>query len=138
MQTQSNKLFAGNIWKFGCNWKAYETSFYNFIKDEQIVIGRENWRYSVGDLVAITEGFSVKAIVMVEEEPKAITENSSYKFITEKYNIAYEDATIYAKAEWCQLPEEDIFQYQVQRGAARVRKPDIKETVLELWNRRNK
>lgn len=67
------------IWKFGCNWGRRENpNFYEFINAEKIVIGRERFRYSPGDLVLITEGFTVKAIAKVEEEPQPITANPYY------------------------------------------------------------
>ena len=136
MKTQSDKDFAGTIWKFGCNWGGMANpSFYKFIKKHSIVIGRERCRYAKDDLVVITEGFTVRAIAKVKEEPKSITENPSYAFLQQEYGIDFEDTTIYAKAEWYELPE--VFEYQLQRGAARIRNENVTNQVLELWNSRN-
>ena len=68
-----------DIWKHGCNWERSENSFYNFIKGRDITLGSILFKWKVGDLVLITEGFKVKAIVMVDEKPIKITENSEFK-----------------------------------------------------------
>ncbi len=56
METQSN------VWKHGCNWNRSKKSYYDFIKNKQIVFGSDKFKFGVGDLVMITEGFKVKAI----------------------------------------------------------------------------
>jgi hypothetical protein len=133
-------MFAQNkIWKWGSHWGGKNNpSHYGFMNDEGIIIGIDRFRYSDGDLVVITNGFLVKAIAMIEEEPKAITTNPAYSFVKNKYNIDYEDWVNYAKAEWFELPKEKVFEYKVQRGAGTVHKADVKETIIKLWNNRNK
>ncbi len=126
-----------DIWKHGCNWEKSENSFYNFIKDRDITLGSTLFKWKVGDLVMVTKGFKVKAIVMVEEKPMRITENPQFKFLFEQYKVPFENWVNYAKAEWYELPEDKVFEYKVQRGAAKVRKPGTKEQVLKLWNERN-
>lgn len=127
------------IWKFGCNWGGRQNpSFYDFIKAEKIVIGRERCRYAEGDLVLITEGYTVKAIAKVREEPQPITNNPKYRFLSENHNVTWDNQTIFAKAEWYELPVDEIFQYIVQRGAAKVHQPEIKETAFDLWNSRER
>lgn len=131
---------ANNIWKWGTHWngKNNSKSHYEFMKDEGIVIGIERFKYSPTDLVIITDGFKVKAITMIEEKTKAITENSDYSFAKEKYNIEFENWVIYAKAEWYELPENKVFEYKVQRGVSRVNQTEVKEKVLDLWSNRRK
>jgi hypothetical protein len=70
------------IWKWGSHWggKKKANSHYDFMKEEGIVVGIDRFRYSSGDLVIITDGHTVKAITMITEEPKAITENSAYPY----------------------------------------------------------
>lgn len=126
-----------NIWKHGCNWNRSKKSYYDFVKNKQIVFGSDKFKFDVGDLVMITEGFKVKAIVMVEKEPKPITENREYEILFEEYKIPFEDWVNYAHADWYELPEDEVFEYAVQRGAAKVRKSNIKDKVAELWENRN-
>lgn len=126
------------MWKWGSNWGGKKNaSHYDFMKDEGIIVGIDRFRYSLGDLVVITDGHTVKAITMVEEEPKPITENSYYPAIREQYKINHQDDANFAKAEWYELPEDKTFQYKLERGAAKIGKSEIKEKVLKLWNSRN-
>lgn len=127
----------GNIWKHGCNWNYSKNSYYNFIKRKQIVLGSSLFKWKAGDLVMITEGFKVKAIIMIDEKPITITENPELKFLFDEYKVPFEDWVNYAKAEWYELPDDEVFEYAVQRGAAKVHKPDIKDKVLELWENRS-
>lgn len=125
------------VWKFGCNWGGRQNpNFYEYIKAEKIVIGRERFRYGEGDLVLITEGFTVRAIAKVKEEPQPITSHPTYIGLSDNYNVTWDELTILAKAEWYELPEDEIFQYLAQRGSGRVRQPEIIETTLELWDNR--
>ena len=130
MKTQNN------IWKHGCNWNSAKNSYYDFIKRKQIVFGSDRFRFEVGDLVMITEGFKVKAIAKIEKTPKPITENPEYKSLFEEYKIPFENWVNFARAEWYELPENEVFKYPVQRGAAKVRKPNVKEKAADLWENR--
>lgn len=135
--TSKSEALTGVIWKFGTNWGSrLNPSFYDFIKGKRIVIGRARFAYSPGDLVIVTEGFAVKAIARVKEEPKRLIENANYYDLFEEYNVPYDELVIYAKAAWHELEMEEIFQYKVQRGAARVNESKVKEKVFELWNKR--
>lgn len=126
----------GRVWKFGCNWKRNPRSFYDFIKGENIVIGRNRCPYSVGDLVLITHGFTVNAIAKVTSERFSITTKPEYKSLEKEYSIDYESSTFFANADWYELKGKS-FQYQMQRGAVRVRKPEIIKHTFELWNNQN-
>ncbi len=124
------------IWKFGCNWSGNANSFYEFIRDERIVIGHiPDASFKLDNLVLITSGYLVRAIVQVDETPRSITE-SDYRFVTNQYGIEWAKTTIYSKAEWYELPPDLQFQYKCQRGAARVGKREILELTKELWNHR--
>ncbi len=126
-----------DIWKHGCNWERSENSYYNFIKDRNLVLGSTLFKWKVSDLVLITEGFKVKAIIKVNEKPIKITEKPEFRILFSKYKVPFEDWVNFAKAEWYELPEDKIFEYKVQRGAAKVHKEDIKEKVFKLWKSRN-
>ena len=127
------------IWKWGSHWNGRNNSesHYEFMKDEGIVVGIDRFKYAVGDLVIITDGFTVKAITMIEEKPKAITKNPAYSSLQNRYNIEFKDWVNYAEAEWYELPKDKTFQYKVQRGVSKVNQLDVKEKIFELWNNRN-
>ena len=137
MNKQDRERLSTKVWKFGCNWKNCERSFYNFIKNKGIIFGIDKFPSNVGDLVLINEGFKVKAIAKVLEEPISITTKPEFAALEKEFYIDYEDSTYFAKAEWYELPKDKIFEYKVQRGGARVRKPEIIDKAFELWNGRN-
>ena len=51
------------IFKLGCNWGKGRSSFYPWIKNKGFVIGIAEKRYSIGDLILLTEGHTARAIV---------------------------------------------------------------------------
>ncbi|HTD98357.1 MAG TPA: AAA family ATPase [Mucilaginibacter sp.] len=121
------------IWKLGCHWGSNTPSFYEFIKTEKIVIGHTSRSYNVSDIVIITEGHNVKAIVQLLEIPKSVTSIPSYKEIFEKLEIEYIGEVTYAKADWFELPKKDQFTYQLTAGIRKVQMPEINKRVLALW-----
>lgn len=95
------------IWKHGCTWwSSKNKSVYNFMKHEQIVIGSDRCKFVINDLVILTEGFTVRAIVQVKDKPIKITENTKYSFLPNEYKIPFDNSVNYAKADWYELPEE--------------------------------
>lgn len=124
------------IWKFGCNWSGNPIDFYDFIRDESIVLGYSpEVPYQLDDLVLITKGFQVWAIVQVDETPRPVTE-SQYVVEMYEHGIEWANTTIFAIAEWYELPTDRQFIYRCQRGAVRVRKQEILDLTAELWNNR--
>ena len=124
------------VWKFGCNWSGNANSFYEFIRDEKIVIGYQpHTPFRLDDMVLVSSGFLVRAIVQVDEAPKSITE-SDFRFVTNPYGIEWASTTLYAKAEWYELSPNLQFHFRCQQGAVRVRKKEILAQTKELWDRR--
>ena len=137
MNNQIENGLTGRVCKFGCNWTGCEQSFYDFINQDKIVIGRIALPYNVGDLILITEGFTVKAIAKVTSQRYEITTKPEYEFVNGAFCIDYDESTFFANAEWYELPEDEVFQYRLQRGFANVRNPQIIEQTFELWKNRN-
>lgn len=124
------------VWKFGCNWAGNPNSFYSFIRDESIVIGHiPDAPFKLDDLVLITKGQTVLAIVQVDSTPQSITE-SDYRSVTLQYGIEWKRSTIFAKAEWYELPKALQFQYRLVQGACQVRNGNILKATKERWNKR--
>lgn len=121
------------IWKLGCNWGKNSPSFYDFIKKQNIVLTVEQFKYKTGDLVLITEGFTVYAIAKILSEPIPVTENETYEDDFQKYLIDFDDNVLYANAEWYELPEKEVLYYQLQSGIRRVRKQTIREKAIDLF-----
>lgn len=125
------------IWKLGCHWERGNPSFYEFLKSESIVISVVEYPYKIGDLVLITEGFTVYAIAKVLEQPVAITDNLDFEHRIDYYNIPYIPKITYSKAEWYELPQTEIFNYSLQQGIRQVRKGDIIEKAINIWENRD-
>ena len=136
-KSDSAQTITGNIWKLGCNWGSGKPSFYNYIKEEEFIIGVEDKTYSVGDLILVTEGHQVNAIARINEVPKSVTSNGSLKKSFGKLEIEYESWVNYANAEWYELDEDDTFVYQLQQGICKVQNADIRKKAIDLWNSRN-
>lgn len=135
---QSEMSITGTLWKLGCNWASGLKSFYEFIKEEKIVIGVEDRKYSTGDLIMVTEGFDVKAIARVNEEPKPVLSNSLLKAPFDEYEIEYNERINYANAEWYELPRDIKLTYRLQKGIVIVNKNhEIYQKIIEIWNNRN-
>lgn len=127
----------GTIWKLGCNWGTGKPSFYNYIKNEEIIIGIDDKKYSVGDLIAVTEGHLVKAIARINDNPNPVTNENTLEASFEKYEIEYNTWVNFANAEWYELDEDETFYYQLQQGICKVQNNEIRNKIIDLWNNRN-
>jgi hypothetical protein len=126
----------GNVWKLGCNWGKKKPSFYEMIKTHSIVIGVSDRLYSPGDLIVITEGFTIKALGKVLEIPKSVTIDDKFKDEFAKYEIPYESNVNYAKVEWYELSIDEVFTYELQQGICRVNAPNVRNRAISIWNDR--
>ena len=95
----------GKVWKLGCKWGEGATSFYDYIKENEIVICTSDKRYSIGDLIIIADGHDVLALAKVLEKPVAVINSKELEEGFIKYNIDYENWVEYSKAEWFVLPD---------------------------------
>ena len=128
---------SGRIWKLGCNWGSGKPSFYNYIKELNIVIGVTDKSYSIDDLVVITEGYQVKSIAKVLESPQPVTTNTDLQSDFEKNEIEYGDWITYAEVEWYELTTEEQFDYKLQQGICKVNDFKTRNKTLRLWDERN-
>jgi hypothetical protein len=125
----------GNVWKLGCNWGEGAPNFFEYIKENSIVLCTEDKKYSLGDLVIIAIGHEVKAIAKVIEMPKSVTESLNLVAGFEKYEIDYEDWVKFSKAEWYILSEEEIFKYPTTTGRHGANDP-YRSKAISIWNDR--
>jgi len=135
-EKQESEL-TGTLWKLGCNWGKGKPSFYSLIKDKRITIGVEDKKYQKGDLILVCEGHTVKALTKIEESPILVTTNLELQKPFNDFQIEYEDWINYAKSEWYELKENEIFQYKLQQGIVRVQSREVYEKALLLWNNRH-
>ena len=126
----------GNVWKLGCHWGSKKPSYYELIKKHSIVIGVNDKMYSPGDLIVITEGHTVYALGKVLEVPMPVTDVPEFEAEFATFEIEYDTWVNYAKAEWYELEEDEIFTYQLQQGICRVNIPYVRNTAITIWNDR--
>jgi predicted ATPase len=125
------------IWKLGCNWGSGSPSFYEYIKKEKIVIGTDEYRYKVGDLIVVTQGFTVYAIAKVLAPMTPVTENTKFSTDLDEFEVDIEKWVFVASADWYELSKTEVFTYELQQGIRRIRKQEIKEKVIDIWENRN-
>lgn len=126
------------LWKLGCRWGSNTPLFYDFIKENNIVIGWEDKRYNVGDWLLITDGFTVLAFAKVIEEPKSCLEYPELEQDFLKLKIPYEKGLIFSKAHWVVLKDEDHFNYELRQGIVRVNSPEVKNKFKSLLSQYQK
>ncbi len=131
-----NEGTIGNVWKLGCNWDN-GPSYYNLIKENEIVIGVEDKNFEKGDLILISEGYNALAIAKVLETPIPVTDTTKFKEAFEELKIPFEESVNIAKVEWYELKEEEKFTYQLQAGLRKIQDIKVKQKVIDLWNSRN-
>ncbi|WP_438710728.1 AAA family ATPase [Aquimarina muelleri] len=116
------------LWKLGCRWgkKAEKTpSFYNFIKEQKIVISWFDKKFSINDWILIADGHTVLAFAKVLESPFPCISKPEFETEFNHLKIPFEENLIIAKADWIVLKKPDQFIYKLQQG---IRKIDNKET----------
>lgn len=127
-----------DIWKLGCNWGRGAPSFYNILKEQKIVLGIAiKGFYKKGDLILVTEGFTVRAIAKVKSEKGKQIDAKLSKLLSEFQVDVNPEITFY-NVEFYQLSQSQIFYYELQQGIVRVRRNPIIYKAENLWNDRNK
>ncbi|WP_430936164.1 McrB family protein [Saccharicrinis sp. 156] len=130
--------FKGDVWKLGCVWKENGTKiFYDYLVENKFVLGVDKFKYKVGDLIAITEGYNVKAIGQIKETPIQVTKNADLQNPLESYEVDFEDWVNVAPADIVELSSTDEFEYKLRQGIRKVQQKGIKEKVISLWYRYN-
>lgn len=129
--------FTGHIWKLGCNWEKGSPSFYELLKENKIVIGVEKRKYSVGDLILITEGFNAMSIAKILESPQLVTAIKTFNDPFKELKIPFEDWVNISNVDWYELEEDKRFKYELQAGIREVQNSNVKRKVIDLWNNRN-
>lgn len=133
----SPAALSGGFWKLGCNWGRGKPSFYQLLKKHSIVIGVDHKKYVKGDIILVSEGYTVKALAQILEAPVSIINRPDLQeeFLT--LQIDYQDWICYADVLFIELQEKDIFQYKLQQGICRVQNREIRIKALNTWSKLN-
>ena len=122
------------IYKLGCNWGKGKPSFYDFIKRKSIAIGISGkYEYSIGDLILITEGHTVKAIAEVCSQSRSVTSLPNLEPDFKKYQIDFEDWVEIYTVKWYELSKNERFDYELQQGIVEVHKKEIISKTLNIY-----
>lgn len=124
------------FWKLGCNWESGNPSFFNFIKEQSIVLTVDKFPFGIGDMVLITEGFTVYAIAKVTGPLKPITTQPEWKTICDSLEVPFDSWLKYATVEWSDLTDNQIFKYKLQQGIRQVHQQEAIYKVLDAWENR--
>jgi hypothetical protein len=118
------------VWKQGCTWGGGKPSFYNFIKERSIVISPSK-AIQKEDLVAIAEGFQIRAIAKIESVATPVTQDQELRLIENDYSINYSDRTFFYESEWIILPQP--IEYSVRQGFVQIQQLELVKTLEEIW-----
>ena len=130
-------LIKNKVWKLGTRWGQGAPSFIKLITDHSKVIGPSNMEYSIGDLVLITDGFTVFSLAKIIGEPIKVTDSDFLKNDFEKYKIDYEDWMLSYKVDFITLKKSEVFQYHLQQGIRQVQNKSIIDKAINIWENRN-
>lgn len=110
--------------------------FYDLVLSEMIVICGGSIAPEPGDIVAITDGFTVKALAVARSRPYPITESSSsvLKDKAAECDIPYEDWNTIADVMIQELEEKDHFKYQLRAGISGIQDRDVINEINSLIN----
>lgn len=122
-----------SFWKLGCNWGKGAPNFFKLLKNNDFVIGTANRVYRIGDIILITDGFTVIALAKVLEKPFSVTDKLDLRIELERYGIPFESNILISKVEILELNKNDIFLYQLQQGIVKVRSKNIIEKATNIW-----
>lgn len=126
-------------YKLGCNWGSDNPSFYEYIREHNIVIGDGNKaKYNAGDLVLVTEGFTARAVVRISESSIPITEYEYGKELSDNYGVHFEDWVDTYVGEWMIIGEGEQFQYKTQQGIVEIQKDDIRSQIKTIEAKRDR
>lgn len=108
------------LWKLGCRWGRGTPLFYDFIKDNSIVIGWVDKDYSLDDSVLVTDGHSVLDIANIKSVRRCVTEFPEYEEIFKKFEIPFDSNIFLYDVNFLNIKEEDRFKYPLQKGIVKV------------------
>ena len=114
-------------WKQGCKWGSGNVLFYDLVKQTHVVFCGDTILPEPGDIIAICDGFTVKAIGKVLNIPIPITD-PEYEDLKEsviKYGIDYKDWNKAVDVLFYELPENEQIEYKMQTGLCRIQSPEV-------------
>ncbi len=125
------------VWKLGTRWGSGAASYFELITKHSRVIGPNDKEYSIGDLILLSDGFTVFSLARIVDKPIKVTESNFLKEDFLKYEIDYEDWMFSYKVDFITLNKSEIFQYHLQQGIRQVQDKNIIDKAINIWENRN-
>ncbi|MGH1387460.1 P-loop NTPase fold protein [Kordia sp.] len=125
----------GRVWKLGTRWGSGKPNFFDILIRENIVITFEKYTFSLGDLVAITDGHTVNGVARLNGNMQSITK-SPYARLEEEFKkleVDWGDWILVSDAIIYDLPKEEQFEYKLEAGIRQIQQEKVKQQVTELW-----
>jgi DNA polymerase III delta prime subunit len=119
-------------WKLGCRWGAGKPLFYDWLKDERLVVGVWENEYQVGDLVLLTDGHSGLGIAKVTGPAYSVTDRLELQPEMRRLQIPYEDSLFAAPARIFNLPRPGDLFYTLQQGICRINPHNMTSLVSAM------
>lgn len=123
------------IWKLGCRWGSHTPLFYDFIKENKIVVGWIGKEYKINDWILVADGHTILAFAKVIQDPEPCLNYPDFKEPFENLQIPFTSDLFVAKTEWIELKKEDRFTYELQQGICKVHQQNIKKQFQNLLKR---
>ena len=121
-------------WKLGCRWGAGKPLFYEWLKEERLVVGVWDKEYEIGDLVLLTDGHPGLGIARVTGPTYSVTERPELQPEMERLNIPFEDSLFAAPARIFDLPRPGALFYELQQGICRIN-PHRMDSLVKAMSR---
>ncbi len=121
-----------SVWKLGCRWgKGKPPLFFDFLAENQFVIGVESMEYQPGDAVLLTDGFLALGVARVVGESEQAFGKPQYQRLFDEYQVEAADHILAFKARVYRFSEADTYEYKLQQGIVEMHREHA-EKVIEL------
>lgn len=120
------------LWKLGCRWGGGTPLFYDFIKENNIVIGWVDKDYQMGDWLLITNGHTVLSLAKVISKRKTILDYPQWETEVKSLSIPFEKDLFIYDAKFLNLKVADQFTYPLQQGIVKVQGDEYIQTFKKV------
>lgn len=117
-------------WKLGCRWgRGKPPLFYDFLKENHIVVGVWEQEYEVNDFVFLTDGYTGIGIAKVVGPPISVLEYPDFQEHFKKLQIPFNEDLFVAPARIYQLPRKGSLYYEKQGGICQVKNSSLLRAI---------
>jgi 5-methylcytosine-specific restriction protein B len=119
-----------SVWKLGCRWgKGRPPLFFDYLFEQQLVIGVEQKGYAVGDSILLTDGFTALGVAKVLSAAMDASDMVECDPLSSDYEVS--DDVLAYRAHVYRLNPADQYRYETQWGIIQMHN-DHEARVLAL------